>query len=195
MFSPQSHLQPIHRNDWRSRALWLGALLSLASCSDDATTSPSKDAAADTGNDTSTADGTTTDVQSGGPKLYLNEIAAAGSPEDWVELYNPGDAAVDLAGWKFADSLSDPAKRVGFAAGASVPAKGFLQVQVTAEVQGWKLGGDEEVGLWDPSGALADSVDWNEGDSPLGGSYGRTPDGGATWQTFATATPGTSNGQ
>jgi len=185
----------------RSKALdtrWIGSLvcagvLLLVGCSDGGSEAPAKDAATDSGADTAALDGGATDAQTGGPALYLNEIAAAGSPEDWVELYNPGDAPVDLAGWKLADSLSDPTKRVGFAAGATVPAKGFLQVQVTAEVQGWKLGGDEEVGLWDPAGTLADSVDWNEGDSPAGGSYGRTPDGGATWQTFVTATPGASN--
>lgn len=177
---------------------WLAAALCastavLAACGSSDPDSAGKDAAADSGADSASLDSGATDAQTGGPALYLNEIAAAGSPEDWVELYNPGDAPVDLAGWKLADSLSDPTKRVGFGAGASVPAKGFLQVQVTAEVQGWKLGGDEEVGLWDPTGTLADSVDWNEGDSPAGGSYGRTPDGGATWQTFATATPGASN--
>lgn len=184
-----------------SLGVFLGlSLLTCAACDD---ASGGSSSGADATSDTSKTDTTSsddaadtaggTDATTAGPKLYLNEIAAAGDPDDWIELYNPGDTAIDLAGWKFADSLSDPAKQVGFASGASVPAKGFLLITVTSGEQGFKLGSDEEVGLWDPQGNLSDSADWNEGDSPAGGSYGRSPDGGATWQTFSTATPGASN--
>jgi hypothetical protein len=180
----------------------LAALLLLVApaCSDDTTATPKADANTDSGSDgnagtdASVADGSGSDAVVPVGTLLINEVAAAGTPNDWLELYNPGDAAVSLAGWTFADSLTDPTKRAAFPADATVPAKGFLQVECTDEANGFKLGKDEEVAIFAPDGSPVDSVDWADGDSPVDASYARVPNGAATWQTVTPATPGSSNG-
>ncbi|RYD28650.1 MAG: hypothetical protein EOP86_22820, partial [Verrucomicrobiaceae bacterium] len=52
---------------------------------------------------------------------------ADGKHEDWLELHNPAEQAVDLTGWRLSD---DPANAALFTvpAGWSIPAKGFLLV-------------------------------------------------------------------
>lgn len=185
-------------------ALWL--VLVAPGCSEETTATPKADTSSDTsldtsgldsqaGTDASSADGASSDTVVAASNLLINEVAAAGTPNDWLELYNPGDAAVSLAGWTFADSLTDPTKRAAFPAEATVPAKGFLLVECTDEANGFKLGKDEEVAIFAPDGSLVDSVDWADGDSPVDASYARVPNGGATWQTVTPATPGSSNGQ
>jgi hypothetical protein len=70
--------------------------------------------------------GTLTEIDM--PRLVINEVEF-GPPSDpgwWVELYNAGDAEVDLAGWTISSSL------VGFLTfpeNAKVPAKGFYVFQ------------------------------------------------------------------
>lgn len=172
-------------------------VLVAPACSDDTTATPKADASTDSGSDSNAgtdAAGTDGDtvVQTG--SLLINEVAAAGDPNDWLEIYNPGDTAVSLTGWTFADSVTDPSKRAAFPTGASVPAKGFLQVECTDEANGFKLGKDEEVAIFAPDGSLVDSVDWADGDSPADASYARIPNGGTIWQTVTPATPGSSNG-
>ena len=58
---------------------------------------------------------------------------------------------------------------------------------------GFKLGGDEELGVWTLEGVLVDSVDWDEGDSGEGESYARVPDGTGKFQTVGDPTPGAAN--
>src|SRR5204863_117515 len=50
---------------------------------------------------------------------FINEFMASnthtlavadGSHPDWVELYNPGSSAVNLAGWHLTDNAADPAE-------------------------------------------------------------------------------------
>ena len=49
-------------------------------------------------------------------EILINEVMASngffenGHAWDWVELYNNGDAAVDLSGWYFSDSAKNPLK-------------------------------------------------------------------------------------
>jgi hypothetical protein len=57
----------------------------------------------------------------------------------------------------------------------------------------FKLGaGGDDIGLWSPDGVLIDSLSFGDQDEDV--SFGRLPDGGAEWQSFDPATPGTSNG-
>lgn len=65
--------------------------------------------------------------------VYISELLADnetgiqdedGSREDWLELYNTGDAAVSLDGWWLTDAVSNPMQwRIP---NVSIPAKGFL---------------------------------------------------------------------
>ena len=49
-------------------------------------------------------------------EILINEVMASngffenGHAWDWVELYNNGDAAVDLSGWYLSDSKNNPLK-------------------------------------------------------------------------------------
>lgn len=120
--------------------------------------------------------------------LAINEVACEEVP-DWFEVYNPGNADVDLAGWSFSDSIGDAAKRAAFPANSVVPASGFLVVEVTTEANGFKLGAAEELGIFRPDGSKADSVKWTTGACPTGSSYSRIPDGTGKFQTTKTQTP------
>ena len=61
--------------------------------------------------------------------LALNELGLQDedvSPQDWIELYNPTDSAVDLAGWSLSDDANTPGKWI-FPA-VTIEAGGYLVV-------------------------------------------------------------------
>ena len=58
---------------------------------------------------------------------------------------------------------------------------------------GFKLGGDEELGIWPLDGTLVAMVDWDEGQSGAGESYARVPDITGDFQTVSSPTPGEPN--
>jgi hypothetical protein len=144
----------------------------------------------------------------GGQEIFINEFLASndagatdpdfGDFADWVELYNPGTTAVDIGGWSMTDDLAEPAQWV-VPTGVSVPGQGYLIIwcdsldQVGAGVHsGFKLSGSgEQVGLFDAAGAAVDTLTYGEQTADV--SYGRSPDGGAGWTTFASPTPGEAN--
>lgn len=125
--------------------------------------------------------------------LVINEVAAAGDPSDWFELYNHTAEPIVLDDYTFTDDPAMPAKGQ-LDAGVIAPGTYRMQVVDDAGV-GFKLGSDEELWLYDPDGEVVDGVDWAEGESPAGGSYGRLPDGVGDFMTLATATPGAPNTQ
>jgi hypothetical protein len=117
--------------------------------------------------------------------------------DDWLELYNLTDSAVDLAGFTLADSGSDP---VEFPAGAEVPANGYLVVFLDdAQDQGsavqphfpFKLSGDgDTLFLRDEEDVVdAFTIPALEVDE----SFGRNPDGEGDPVKLGAATPGESN--
>ena len=118
---------------------------------------------------------------------------------DWVELYNDGDAAVDLSGARMIDS-----KTKGFAdatalpPGTSIPAKGFLIVFFNHDGAGTPvidkgLGASEALTLFGSDGIQLDQVDWKDGEAPEGKSWGRSPDGASVFRTFDKASPNAKN--
>lgn len=148
------------------------------------------------------------------PKLRINEWLAAnrtglgdpadGALDDWFELHNPGDTAVDLAGWRLTDSLSDPVRFV-VPSGFVVPARGFLLVWADGQPEQARAGDDlhvnfqlsragEAIALFDPVGRLVDAVEFGQQTEDI--SQGRWPDGAPepffTWQR---PTPGTANAE
>ncbi|MFN0122274.1 MAG: CotH kinase family protein, partial [Blastocatellia bacterium] len=69
-------------------------------------------------------------------QLLINEIMAdnkstfqdpdePGSFEDWIEIYNPGNATVDMSGMYLTDNVTNPTK-FRIPAGVTIPAKGYL---------------------------------------------------------------------
>ena len=66
--------------------------------------------------------------------VRINEISSSSdaSGSDWIELFNPTDEAVDVAGFCLTDSASDIMK--GILPSLMVPAQGYLMVPLGADV-------------------------------------------------------------
>lgn len=123
--------------------------------------------------------------------------------EDWIELYNAGDVAVDIAGYYITDRIDNPQKwmvPVGVPDSTVIPSGGFVLLFADDdEDQGWnhmnfKLNNEgEHAALRSPDGfTVLDSLD-----IPLLAvdvSWGRLYDAQVPWVEFQTTTPNASNG-
>lgn len=127
----------------------------------------------------------------------MNEIYSRGTTEnpDWIEIYNPRNNSLSLAGYKIYDeggyTGSKPKKE--FPADAVVPAKGWYVIVVDdGEPSGFGLSSTgETVWLENPEGQIIDSIQF-----PALGitqSYGRYPDGSSSWQVLYVVTRGAAN--
>ncbi len=125
--------------------------------------------------------------------LTINEIAAAGDPTDWFELYNGTADPVDLSTCTFVAGVGSGRAPVNFPAGARIAPHGYYDQSLDDTFPGFKLGKDEDLAVFDPIGGLIDAVDWNDGDAPAGGAFARIPDGTGAFETVSPATPGTRN--
>jgi hypothetical protein len=143
--------------------------------------------------------------------LVINEFMAKnggsiqdlhGDYDDWIEIYNYGDDAIDIGRMYLSDSLSAP---IGWRvpdnnpAVTTIPSKGYLLIWADNETNegtlhaSFKLSaGGEQIGLFADDGkTLIDGVTFGPQDEDF--SYGRLPDGNNNWQIFASPTPGQSN--
>lgn len=136
-------------------------------------------------------------------RIVLNEVDSG--PADWIELVNPGDAAVDLAGVEIRDNSDD--HRWFFAAGASLAAGERLVVDAETEgvdVNGAPqqfqaaigIGGSDSIRVFGADGALLDETSWTghpaiDGDEAAA-SYARCPDTTGAFG-LARVTPGAAN--
>ena len=140
--------------------------------------------------------------------LYINEFIAlnntgiqdeAGQYEDWVEIFNPGPASVEMGGlyltddselttqWSFPDTVLE--------------AGGFLVVWCDNDTGDgplhatFKLSGDGEfIGLYGRAAAGNEEIDSRAfGAQSADVSEGRETDGAETWVAFDSPTPGESN--
>lgn len=126
----------------------------------------------------------------------MNEIYSRGTTADpdWIEIYNPGSASVDISGFKIYDiggqSGTKPKKE--FPAGTVIPAYGyFVIVTDDTSASGFGLSSSgETVWLENAAGTVIDSVLFAA--MATTESYGRAPDGGA-WKLLSTITRGKTN--
>ena len=126
--------------------------------------------------------------------LIINEVAARGRPRDWFELYNASGAPLALAGFMFADDLTDRRRRTPFPEGLSIAPGAYLRIELDADGwPGFALGRDEELGIWRTDGRLVAQVDWRDGESGRGLSYARVPDVTGPFRTVIAPTPGAPN--
>jgi len=130
-----------------------------------------------------------------------------GEMEDFIEIYNPGDEAIDIGGLWVTDDLDDTGNWEQIpttdATTTTVAAGGHIVIwadkdqdtQGILHTDDIKLsGGGEEIGLIFISGTdtiFVDSLSFGEQTDDI--SYGRYPDGSANWEYFDTPTPGTAN--
>ncbi len=174
----------------------------LVDASADATATDASAGSDAVSNDADSSDG------AGSPwtgKLFLNEIQAGGSKKpivatdaDWIELYNASSQAIDLSGCKVGGITNGIGGASALPSGTQVSASGFLVVYFNHASLGTPvidagIKSDGSMAIWDANGLQIDAVDWNEGDSPAGSTYDRTPDGAATWKTVSPPTPGAAN--
>ena len=126
----------------------------------------------------------------------------AGGFDDWIEVYNAGTTDVDLAGYYLSDDPDAPTRhRIVGGAGAetTVPARGYLLLWADGEVSegarhlDFRLSASgESVVLTAPDGITG--VDqYTFGPQLEDVSFGRVGDAGATWDFFASPTPGSAN--
>jgi hypothetical protein len=127
-----------------------------------------------------------------------------GNDGDWIEVYNAGDTAVDMAGLYFTDNLEEPERwRIPGEAPESttVPAGGYLVFFADGNPLAGPLHLDfklsatgEEIGLGYRSGMEFNWLDsLHFGAMTPNVSFGRLPDGDGAWITMNHYTPGEAN--
>ncbi len=135
-----------------------------------------------------------------------SNISCAADPQgqfdDWIELYNAGDASVDVAGLYLTDDVSEPRKwqiPAGDSVLTTIPARGFLVIWADGDTGDPGLhadfslsAGGDEIALFGSDGvALLDSVSFGPQVADL--SYGRDPDGAGDLKLMVLPTPGEAN--
>ena len=119
----------------------------------------------------------------GNNNVVINEVSLEG---EWVELYGPANH--DVSGWVVQfDANDSTSQKKTLAASATLDSNGFLAVDTGAS---WLNNSGDTVKLWNGTTKEDEQAIPNHTDA---GSYGRTTDGSATWQDFATATKGAVN--
>ena len=149
------------------------------------------------------------------PAVVINEVMASntktladpqGDFDDWIELFNAGDTAVDVAGMYLTDDPADPRKwripiPTGLRGATSIRPKSHLIVWADGDVPdaglhaSFRLGAEsDEVHLFDTDGQMEiDSLVFGKQTTDV--SYGRYPDGSQTLRFFGVPTPGQPNNE
>ena len=141
------------------------------------------------------------------PGIIITEVLAAnartvtddqGRYSDWIELHNPTDTPIPLAGYTLTDDPDELAKwRLPFTTLAS---GAFLVVWASGEdrvgAAGWHTNfqlsrGGEYVGLFGPVGRVVDEVTFEEQRTDV--SWGRLETVSDQWLAFPLPTPGAAN--
>ena len=143
--------------------------------------------------------------------LYINEFMASngstiadenGEFDDWVEVYNAGTTAIDIAGMYLTDDTTNTTKwqiPATNSALTTIPAGGFLLLWFDSEPEQGELhidaklgAGGEDVGLYAADGiSMIDAYTFGPQLEDI--SEGRVPDAASDWDFYAEPTPGASN--
>ena len=187
------------------RAL-LGCTVLLAACGDDGSASTPSDAQA------SDAAPSSQDAAIDAPPLPLspikiNEVMPSntascadelGGFADWIELYNPSDAVIDLGGYTATDDVMVPLKST-LLPGLTIAAHGYLVLWADDDIEqgnahlGFKLAAAAEAfALFDPGQRLVDTMSWTNAANDI--AIARFPDGTGDFMSCAHATCAATNG-
>ncbi|MBT3756673.1 MAG: lamin tail domain-containing protein [Candidatus Cloacimonetes bacterium] len=144
--------------------------------------------------------------------LVINEFMASndsayadenGEFDDWIEIYNPSDFDLDLAGIYITDAISDTSMTTWqIPAGSTetiVAAGGYLVLWADKEPDQGVLhvniklsGSGEDIALTDVDGTtIIDQYTYAEQETDI--SFGRAPDGSDNWEAMVDFTPGAAN--
>ncbi|MFC2137160.1 lamin tail domain-containing protein [Bacteroidota bacterium] len=142
-------------------------------------------------------------------QLVINEFMASNSSiiqddygeyDDWIEIYNTGDAAISLDGYFITDNFNDPVKyklpeEITIEAGSYLliftdnnNSQGDLHTNFKLSKEGEEIAIVKVIGL---DTSFIDSLTYGEQISDV--SYGRFPDGNTNFELFFTPTPETIN--
>jgi len=140
-------------------------------------------------------------------QVVINEICPANADvkydpqffnfSPWVELYNAGSASVNVTGYYLSDDAGQKTKwRIPSGAGTTIPAHGYLVIWCDDLNNGFHTNFSlksegEEVILSNAAGASVDQRTFPTQYTNV--SYGRTSDGGTSWNYLITPTPGAAN--
>lgn len=134
-----------------------------------------------------------------GSGVYITEIMATATSNDWVEIYNGSNQPVDISGYGLSDNAGRP-RKWQFPQGTTVQpgqyigviASGLDTVQNNNMHTNFRLSADGgySITLSDPNGKILDRMFVPQQYTNV--SYGRM-DGQTGLRYFATATPGTAN--
>ncbi|MFK7983239.1 MAG: lamin tail domain-containing protein [Saprospiraceae bacterium] len=129
--------------------------------------------------------------------LVINEFLASndaiiadqdGEFEDWIELYNNSNAAINLAGYALSDDDENLAQWA-FPAGTTIPANGYLVIWADNDEEqaglhaNFKLsGGGETIYLTSATGAFVDTIEYKDQTTDI--SFGRIPNGTGDFQVM-----------
>jgi len=149
--------------------------------------------------------------EAGQPLLYINEVMASntkcladpqGEFDDWLEIYNAGDASVNMAGMWLTDDPDEPMKwQFPSIASVVIAPRGYLIVWADEDVAdsglhaGFRLSasGDQVHLFAADRQTLIDSLTFGVQTSDI--SYGRHPDANDTLRFFPLPTPGRTNNE
>lgn len=145
-------------------------------------------------------------VPSSDSPVRLNEVLPSnsnncpdevGERNDWVELYNTSDKAVDLGGYSLTDDTASPRKAV-IPSGVTIEAKGAILLWADNTPDQGKThlslkfkSKAEQVVLYDPEQRQVDLYRWTDAYSDV--SFARVPDGTGEWVRCAAPTCGDVN--
>ena len=138
-------------------------------------------------------------------ELMLNEVMTANASSildktyynysEWVEIYNPSAELKSLSGYYISDEPGNTSQLYKIP-NLAIPAKGFVVIWFdkmgVSNHASFRIRSNRELlRLYNKSGTLIDSV---RVEFPYRNcSYGRIPDGSATWSYFTKPTQGSSN--
>lgn len=120
-------------------------------------------------------------------EVLINEISPAtgGSTTKWVELYNPGDAAINMSGWRLTRGGAGNTWGTVFPDTANISAHGYYVVSSTSSLP--LTAGSDLVLRTGPASTGVDVDTANYVNLAEGQTYGRSPDGSSSWATFSAA--------
>jgi hypothetical protein len=145
--------------------------------------------------------------------VVINEVMADnittfadnyGQFDDWIEIYNPLNYNVNLAGYFLSDNSENPRRwqiPSTFVDSVKVPAHGYLLFFADDDGSQGVLhtnfnlnNNNESIGLYSPDGLTrVDEIYWQHMDADT--SLGRLTDGSPEWLNFIVTTPDFSNNQ
>ena len=124
------------------------------------------------------------------------QVDEAGTNEDWIELYNNSNSALDLSGLYLSDSYTNPQKFV-FPNNTIIPANGFLTIWADEDNSStslhcnFKLSASGERLILSKSTTVLDSLSFGAQTADI--SFGRCPDGTGAFQQLSTPSYNSNN--